>query len=86
MDFLSTTRADRLRNVELQDPTPYPQPQRVDTLVLFSIRKALSAVDQGRTSAECPDFPTIQSPTASHLNSSKLVSIDQARSVSAGIM
>ena len=30
--------------------------------------------------------PQRQIPTASHLNSSKLVSIDQARSVSAGIM
>lgn len=57
---------------------PYPQPQRLDTLVLFSIRKALAAVDQGRTSVECPDFSTNQSHTASHLNSSKPINIDQA--------
>jgi hypothetical protein len=53
-------------------------PNRVDTLVLFSIRKALAAVDQGRTSVECPDFSTNQSHTASHLNSSKPINIDQA--------
>jgi hypothetical protein len=62
----------------LLDPTPDPRPPRVDTLVLFSIRKALAAIDQGRKSVEYPDFSTNQSHTASHLNSSKLVSFDQA--------
>ena len=46
MDFLSTTRTDRLRNVVLQDRPHIHNPKEFDTLTFFSsIRKALAAVD-----------------------------------------
>jgi hypothetical protein len=80
MDFLSTTHRGRLRNVGGQDQTQIHDPRS------FLDTEGLVAVDQGRTIAECPDLSTSQSFTDSDLNSSKLVSIDQACSVSAGIM